>query len=110
MSNFYAVVGRICGDDEDSILTLCADSREEAVNVFRQWLWDLDGSAPEAIAEMEAADQGGVRDPRSGVYSAHRVLPQRLTPSQKPVTRQGALPHFSESNHEQDRSNGRGLP
>lgn len=58
MSNFYAVVGRICGDDEDSVLTLCADSREGAINEFRQWMWDLDGSIPEAIAEMEAADQG----------------------------------------------------
>lgn len=58
MSNFYAVVGRICGDDEDSVLTLCADSKEEAINQFRHWMWEQDGSSPEAIAEMEAADQG----------------------------------------------------
>lgn len=58
MSNFYAVIGRMCGDDEDRVLTLCADSREGAVEAFRQWLWGLDGSSPEDIAEMEAADQG----------------------------------------------------
>ena len=55
---YYAVVGRICGDDEDSVLAMYAYSREEAVNEFKQWLWSLDGSSPEAIAEMEAADQG----------------------------------------------------
>lgn len=56
--SYYAVIGRICGDDEDSILTMYAYSQEEAVNEFKQWLWSLDGSDPEAIAEMEAADQG----------------------------------------------------
>jgi hypothetical protein len=58
MSNFYAVIGRICGDDEDNVLTLCADSREGAINEFRQWMWDLDGSSPEAIELMEDNGQG----------------------------------------------------
>lgn len=58
MSSFYAVVGRICGDDEDSVLTLCADSREGAINEFRRWLWDLDGSSQEYIELMEANGQG----------------------------------------------------
>lgn len=56
--SYYAVIGRICDDDEDSVLAMYAYSQEEAVNEFKQWLWSLDGSSPEAIAEMEAADQG----------------------------------------------------
>jgi hypothetical protein len=58
MSHFYAVIGRICGDDEDSVLTLCADSREGAINEFRRWLWELDGSSQEDIELMEANGQG----------------------------------------------------
>lgn len=58
MSNFYAVVGRICGDDEDSILTLCADSKEEAINQFRHWMWEQDGSSQEDRDLLEANGEG----------------------------------------------------
>ena len=56
--NFYAVIGRICGDDEDTVLTLRADSKEEAINQFRHWMWEQDGSSQEDRDKLEASDQG----------------------------------------------------
>jgi hypothetical protein len=40
---FYAVTGRMHGDDEATCLTFSAHSREEAVELYIESMWDLSG-------------------------------------------------------------------
>lgn len=56
--SYYAITGRIWGDDEDTVLTLYADSKEEAINQFRHWMWEQDGSSQEDRDLLEANGEG----------------------------------------------------
>jgi hypothetical protein len=40
MGKYYTIIGRIPGDDEDSCVTLRADSVVAAMNQFEEWMWE----------------------------------------------------------------------
>lgn len=46
--SFYAVIGRMCGDDEDTCLNFAAGSKEEAIARFRE-----DGKVVWGVTEDE---------------------------------------------------------
>lgn len=43
-TKYYAVVGRIPGDDEDSCKVFAARDEEDAVNQFSDWIYETSGS------------------------------------------------------------------
>lgn len=49
MTRYYAVTGRICGDEEDTLLLVTATEHEEAVEAFKTEL--------RAIRNVDAEDQ-----------------------------------------------------
>lgn len=56
---FYAVSGRICGDDEDTTLVIKAASRQAALDEYTETMWSLDGT-PQADRELLEANGEGV--------------------------------------------------
>lgn len=58
MSKFYAVTGRIHGDDEDTCFTFEADFTEDARRIFADMLFNSRGwSARDRVREIE--EHGG---------------------------------------------------
>lgn len=55
---FYAVSGRVCGDDEDTTLVFKASGRGDAISQFREQMWELEGLTPEEIDQAEACGEG----------------------------------------------------
>lgn len=51
--SFYAVSGRMWGDDEATTLVLRAKSREDAVAQFGEAMWALSGCSPEQRERLE---------------------------------------------------------
>lgn len=62
MSNptrYFAVIGRLCGDDENSILFLEAENETAASDAFKKWRWGrVENVSPEYIEEAEQNDAG----------------------------------------------------
>lgn len=56
MSQWYAITGRVCGDDEDTVLIFEADSKEDATREFIEQMWEMDGRCAE---DREAAENEG---------------------------------------------------
>ena len=53
---WYIVVGRICGDDEDSLNVLRAENCDNAIAQFKDWL------QPDDVCDCEA-EEGAEHDP-----------------------------------------------
>lgn len=52
MTRYYAVTGRICGDEEDTLLLVTGTTHEEAVEAFKVEL--------RAIRNVDAEDEEGI--------------------------------------------------
>ena len=54
---YYAVTGRIPGDDEDGYLCIAAQSKEDAVEAFKETLYaGRDGASREQMKELHGDD------------------------------------------------------
>ena len=83
--NYWLVVGRMCGDDEDTALQFEHCTREDAINAFRDALWEddtpelsysnaLPGETNEQYRERVEANGEGVFI--NGVYASDSPIEQ----------------------------------
>lgn len=56
--NYIAVIGRMCGDDEDTCLLFECVTREGAINAFTEHMRLLDNMTVEDLAHAEANGEG----------------------------------------------------
>jgi len=57
---YFAVIGRMCGDEEDTVELFANCTRAEARQAFIELMWELEGLDPDELVEMKAlADRGG---------------------------------------------------
>lgn len=58
---YFAVIGRMWGDDEDSVEIMAVENHEAAVEEFKRCMWEYTGiDDPEELKEAQenAADNG----------------------------------------------------
>lgn len=58
MTAFYAVIGRLCGDDEDTVLTFGAEDKEDAIRQFYEAALVIWGIDAEELARLSANGEG----------------------------------------------------
>lgn len=56
--NYIAVIGRMCGDDEDTCLLFECVTREGAINAFTEHMRLLDNMTAEELELAEANGEG----------------------------------------------------
>lgn len=67
---YYAVTGRMCGDDEDTVELITAESSDEAAEEFKRRKWEYTGMEGEELAEAQAeAEANG-----EGVFINHILV------------------------------------
>ena len=65
--NYVAVIGRMCGDDEDTCLMFECVTYDGAIQAFTDAMWAYERMAPDELAEAkELAEANG-----EGVYINH---------------------------------------
>jgi len=55
---FYAISGRICGDDEDTTLVIKADDRQAALGEYRDQMRDMAGMTEGELEHLEGNGEG----------------------------------------------------
>lgn len=55
---FYAVSGRVCGDDEDTTLVIKAEDRTSALAEYREQMMAINGLSTSELEHLEANGEG----------------------------------------------------
>lgn len=58
MKTFYAVIGGLYGDGEDTVLTFAAETKEDAIQQYRDAVPVIWGLTDEELATHEASGEG----------------------------------------------------
>ena len=76
----YLVVGRMCGDDEDTVIVYHAASREDAVGLYLDDMWEV-----ELSSYTDPDERQGLREKAEAIGEGYFV--NHVFESETPITR-----------------------